>query len=99
MKQIKEQVRPRRARARARACATTTTTPTSTTTTTKMMTTTGRQPRASLPQLMEKEGIAAEQIRLIHNGKQLNDGESLESAKIEAGVTIHMVLALRGGAC
>ena len=44
-------------------------------------------------QLMEKEGIAAEQIRLIHNGKQLNDTESLESAKIEAGVTIHMVRA------
>ena len=42
---------------------------------------------------MEKEGIAAEQIRLIHNGKQLNDTESLESAKIEAGVTIHMVRA------
>ena len=49
-------------------------------------------------QLMEKEGIAAEQIRLIHNGKQLNDTETLESAKIEAGVTVHMVLALRGGA-
>ena len=48
-------------------------------------------------QLMEKEGIDIAQIRLIHNGKQLADVDTIESCKIEAGVTIHMVLALRGG--
>lgn len=47
---------------------------------------------------MEKEGIDVKQIRLIHSGKQLNDTDTIESAKIEAGATIHMVLSLRGGA-
>ena len=47
--------------------------------------------------LQEKEGIDAKQIRLIHNGKQLADSETIESSKIEPGVTIHMVLSLRGG--
>jgi hypothetical protein len=32
-------------------------------------------------QLMEKEGIAAEQIRLIHNGKQLADQETREAPR------------------
>ena len=47
--------------------------------------------------LQEKEGIDTKQIRLIHNGKQLQDTETLEASKIDAGVTIHMVLSLRGG--
>ena len=44
---------------------------------------------------MEKEGIAAEQIRLIHNGKQLNDTESLESAKIEERELLSLVKDLQ----
>ena len=48
--------------------------------------------------LQEKEGIDTKQIRLIAGGKQLNDTDTIESAKIAAGDTIHMVLALRGGA-
>jgi len=47
--------------------------------------------------LQEKEGIAVDQIRLIYNGKQLVDDKTLESYKIEAGNTIHMILTLRGG--
>ena len=47
--------------------------------------------------LQEKEGIAVDQIRLIYNGKQLVDDKTLESYKIEAGKTIHMILTLRGG--
>ena len=47
--------------------------------------------------LQEKEGIAVDQIKLIYNGKQLADDNSLESYKIEAGKTVHMVLTLRGG--
>jgi cell division ATPase FtsA len=47
--------------------------------------------------LQEKEGIEVAQMRLIHNGKMLNDTETIEKAKIEAGTTINMVLSLRGG--
>ncbi len=47
--------------------------------------------------LQEKEGIDVKQIRLIHNGKQLVDDKTLESAGIVAGTQLHMVLALRGG--
>ncbi len=48
--------------------------------------------------LQEKEGIVAEQIRLIHAGKQLADDKTLESySGLVSGTTIHMVLQLRGG--
>ena len=47
--------------------------------------------------LQEKEGIAVDQIRLIHNGKQLNDESRLEEYNLKAGDVIHMVLQLRGG--
>ena len=47
--------------------------------------------------LQEKEGINVDQIRLIYNGKQLADDNTLDSYKIEAGKTVHMVLTLRGG--
>ena len=47
--------------------------------------------------LQEKEGIDVKQIRLIHNGRQLADDKSLESCGVAAGMTLHMVLALRGG--
>lgn len=47
--------------------------------------------------LQEKEGINPVQLRLIHSGRQLNDADTIASAKIEAGTVLHMVLALRGG--
>ena len=47
--------------------------------------------------LQEKEGIDIEQIRLIFQGKQLVDDNTIESYKMEAGSTIHMILQLRGG--
>ena len=34
---------------------------------------------------------------LIFSGKQLNDDKTLKDYGIEAGQTLHMVLALRGG--
>ena len=48
--------------------------------------------------LQEKEGIVADQIRLIFSGKQLADDKTIESyAGLVSGQTIHMVLQLRGG--
>ena len=47
--------------------------------------------------LQEKEGIMVEQIKLIYNGRQLQDEKTIESYTVEAGKTIHMVLTLRGG--
>lgn len=47
--------------------------------------------------LQEKEGINVDQIKLIYNGKQLSDEKTLDTYKIEAGKTVHMVLTLRGG--
>ncbi|CAM9455666.1 unnamed protein product, partial [Phaeothamnion confervicola] len=49
--------------------------------------------------LQEKEGIQVDQIRLIYSGKQLSDTETLAHYNVQAGGTIHMVLALRGGRC
>jgi len=47
--------------------------------------------------LQEKEGIQADQIRLIFSGKQLADDKRLEEYGVNAGAVIHMVLQLRGG--
>ena len=47
--------------------------------------------------IMESEGIDASQIRMIHNGSQLNFTQTFEKTKINGGDTIHLVLALRGG--
>ena len=47
--------------------------------------------------LEESEGIDAEQQRLVFGGKQLQDTKTLEELKIKNGVTINMLLALRGG--
>lgn len=60
------------------------------------------EPRSTILQikeaLQEKEGINVPQIKLLHAGKSLDDAATIESAKIEAGTQLHMVLALRGGA-
>lgn len=47
--------------------------------------------------VMESEGIDASQIRMIHNGSQLNFTHTFNKTKINGGDTIHLVLALRGG--
>ena len=43
------------------------------------------------------EGIPAEQQRLVFNGKQLEDGNTIGDYGIQADSSIHLVLRLRGG--
>lgn len=47
--------------------------------------------------VMESEGIDASQIRMIHNGSQVNFTQTFDKTKIKSGDTIHLVLALHGG--
>lgn len=44
----------------------------------------------------EKEGIPPEQQRLIYGGKAMADEKLISTYGITAGITIHLVLALRG---
>ncbi|EXJ56499.1 ubiquitin-like protein 1 [Cladophialophora yegresii CBS 114405] len=46
----------------------------------------------------EKEGIPPVQQRLIYGGKQMADEKTAEDYGLEGGNTLHLVLALRGGA-
>ncbi|PHH82602.1 hypothetical protein CDD82_5446 [Ophiocordyceps australis] len=46
----------------------------------------------------EKEGIPPVQQRLIFGGKQMADDKTAQEYSLQAGDTLHLVLALRGGA-
>jgi ubiquitin len=48
-------------------------------------------------QIVDREGIPAEQQRLIYAGKQMDDGQTLTSYGVTDNATVHLVLRQRGG--
>ena len=49
--------------------------------------------------IQSREGIPPGQQRLIYNGSQLQDHESIEERGIQDKALLHLVLRLRGGCC
>jgi ubiquitin len=47
--------------------------------------------------LEKKQGIKAEEIRLVYAGKQLEDDKTLNDYGVQADSTMHMLLRLKGG--
>ncbi|CCD26999.1 NEDD8 family protein RUB1 NDAI_0J01070 [Naumovozyma dairenensis CBS 421] len=58
----------------------------------------GNEPVYRIKELLEeKEGIPPSQQRLIFQGKQIDDEQSVSSANLVDGMQLHLVLTLRGG--
>ncbi|KAM6965730.1 polyubiquitin-like [Aplochiton taeniatus] len=47
--------------------------------------------------VFQKEGVPVDQQRLIHEGKQMEDGAKLEDYNVRSQSTIFLTLRLRGG--